>query len=163
MSNTRGFWRLVKKLFTVNPEVSDGVYVREFRRPAPGSPINKYEMLKTKNSDVADNYYFKRDMRRAFPREAIYSQQEVAGLLLAAHAGSLPAPSEASGETSVTARTEGNAALTEALAKISQNEVLYDAQKLPPLPNWNPSYQWKVSTDPSKIDPDSYFPMRNMC
>lgn len=44
----------------------------------------KYVYPKTDASKLSGNYYFQRDTRRNFPRLAVYTQQDVAGLLTGA-------------------------------------------------------------------------------
>ena len=46
----------------------------------------KYTEPTTHASNVANNYYFQRDVRRNYPRLAVYSQSKVAGLLEGASA-----------------------------------------------------------------------------
>lgn len=41
----------------------------------------KYVYPKSEASNLSNNYYFQRDVRRNYPRLAVYSQDKVAGLL----------------------------------------------------------------------------------
>ncbi|KAG1444270.1 hypothetical protein G6F56_010368 [Rhizopus delemar] len=75
-------WSWVKKYFSVNPLSTDGMpVVGSFRTPAVASRPEKYVYPKSKASNISNNYYFQRDTRRNYPRLAVYTQKEVAGLL----------------------------------------------------------------------------------
>ncbi|RUP51185.1 hypothetical protein BC936DRAFT_149506 [Jimgerdemannia flammicorona] len=146
----------ITKTRSQNPASSNGMpTVGKYRTPAPGSPIHEYVPPVTKASAVYENYYFQRDTRRNYPRLAVYTQQDVAGLLAGAPVqASLPV--EGSGNTAVTATTTPTPSLTEVLT----STTLYSKEKLPPAPVWGFKYQWKESTDAPKPDDGLYWPMK---
>ncbi|ORZ11191.1 hypothetical protein BCR42DRAFT_421735 [Absidia repens] len=146
-------WSWVKKYFSVNPLSSNGVPpVGSFRTPAPGSRPEKYVYPKSAASNVSNNYYFQRDARRNYPRLAVYTQQNVAGLLEGAKAPeALP-----EGETAVQHIQEAKP-----LTQVLNQKILYSANgKAAPTPNWGRPVAWKESEDFVLPDDGSYFPMK---
>ncbi|CDS08958.1 hypothetical protein LRAMOSA10318 [Lichtheimia ramosa] len=143
-------WAWVKKYFSVNPLSTDGMpVVGKFRTPAVGSRPEKYVYPKSEASNLSNNYYFQRDVRRNYPRLAVYSQDKVAGLLEGA---STKASTGAEGQAIQAVETKP---LTEVLA----SRQLYNKQRLAPTPNWGRKVVWKESED--FIHPgDPNFPMR---
>ncbi|KAH8550753.1 hypothetical protein BGW37DRAFT_495713 [Umbelopsis sp. PMI_123] len=158
MSYNTKHWAWVKKLFSVNPKSTDGMPVTGvFRTPAVGSRPEKYVYPKTDASKVHGNYYFQRDTRRNFPRLAVYTQQDVAGLLTGAGVEpSLPAPGSDSQPVTPATVTE-----TKSLTEVLGSTSLYSQSKLPPTPTWNAPKKWEISSDFKGPDDGSYFPMRN--
>ncbi|GAB5590574.1 hypothetical protein Unana1_05474 [Umbelopsis nana] len=157
MSYNTKHWAWVKKLLSVNPKSTNGMpETGVFRTPAVGSRPEKYVYPKTEASNVSNNYYFERDTRRNYPRLAVYTQQDVAGLLTgAAVEPSLP-PTGADSQPVIPATVTEAKSLTEVLGSTS----LYSKGHLPPTPNWNINKKWEVSTDFKGPDDGTYFPMR---
>ncbi|CAJ0845561.1 21225_t:CDS:2 [Entrophospora sp. SA101] len=173
MSYTRGssngFFEMIRRLLTVNPENSNtGVHISGiYRSPAPASQPPTYKSPLTKHSDLAKNYYFSRDYRRHYPRLAVFTQNDVAGLISASNFQSVTSGDEGgvagsgggsdkSTDTQVINVLE-NLSLTETIASAPK---LYSEDKLPPTPG-NPSYyKWKLSEDAPKPEPGVYWPIK---
>ncbi|CAG8481414.1 9985_t:CDS:2 [Diversispora eburnea] len=151
MSYTRGsankIYEKIRQFFTVNPDTNTGIPLTGiYRTPSPGSQPKIYKKPITKHSDLADNYYFSRDSRRNYPRLAVYTQKDVAGLIAASNLKSITTGEE--GETKVT--IPENMTITEAIAS---TQILFDSNKLPPVPTNRHTYNWKKSTDAKEPDP----------
>lgn len=76
------------------PNRSNGVPLNPFyRNPPPGAnpPLEYTDTVTAPASDIAENPYWKRDTRRAYPRPSVISQGDVIGLLTV---GSKAAPKE---------------------------------------------------------------------
>lgn len=87
-------------------------------------------------ADLADNPYWKRDTRRQYPRLALYTQQDVVGLL---ELGSKAVPrigDGAAGQKQLVEVKEGGKVLAEILKTKNKNEIaeLLGEGGLPPLP-----------------------------
>ncbi|KAI0745697.1 21 kDa subunit of NADH dehydrogenase [Earliella scabrosa] len=157
----KGFWKKFRDVVAVNPEISSGLPIAGVHRyPPPGSRPEKYSTPATKASDPAQNPYWKRDVRRAYPQLSVVTQSELSTLLID-HAKAqqvIAAPGE--GEKSdVPAEQQGAMDLTQAIATITSARKAYSESKLPPTPplafkRWRPE---RVEDAPH--DPHSYFPM----
>ncbi|KAI9251785.1 hypothetical protein BDA99DRAFT_521181 [Phascolomyces articulosus] len=148
-------WSWVKKYFSVNPLSTDGMpAVGKFRTPAVGSRPETYTEPTTHASNVANNYYFQRDVRRNYPRLAVYTQTKVAGLLEGASAqASIPAGTEEQ------AGTPAKVPKQKPLVEVLNTKKLYSQQNLAPTPTWGRQLKWAESED--FIHPgDPAFPMR---
>ncbi|KAI8989562.1 hypothetical protein BDB01DRAFT_895370 [Pilobolus umbonatus] len=142
----------VKKFLTVNPVSTDGMpIVGKFRTPAPGSRPEKYVYPKSKASNISNNYYFQRDTRRNYPRLAVYTQQDVAGLLEGSVKASLPKE----GVEQAVAAVES----TKPLVEVLNTHKLYTVQKQAPTPRFGRQVTWKKSEDFIPPNDGSYFPM----
>lgn len=89
-----GFWERLRRLLAVDPNRSTGVPLNaQFRNPTPGAlPPSTYDDPVTiPAADIADNPYWKRDVRRNYPRLSVVNQADVVGLLTV---GSSAAPKE---------------------------------------------------------------------
>ena len=76
----------------MDPNRSTGVPLNpQFRNPPPGAnPPQAYDDPVTLPAgDIADNAYYKRDMRRSYPRVSLLSQADVVRLLSAGSEASL--------------------------------------------------------------------------
>ena len=68
----------------MDPDRSNGVPLNpQFRNPPPGAlePGHYAEVVTIPAGDIAENPYFKRDVRRSYPRLSIVKQADVVGLL----------------------------------------------------------------------------------
>ncbi|RHZ49131.1 hypothetical protein Glove_529g51 [Diversispora epigaea] len=169
MSYTRGsankIYEKIRQLFTVNPATNTGIPLTGiYRTPSPGSQPKIYKKPITKHSDLADNYYFTRDNRRNYPRLAVYTQNDVAGLIAASNLKSITTDEtseegekESNESTTTKVTIPENMTITEAIASA---QILFDADKLPPVPTSHHIYNWKKSTDAKEPDPDAYWPIR---
>ncbi|KAI8372840.1 uncharacterized protein BYT42DRAFT_578206 [Radiomyces spectabilis] len=150
-------WSWVKKYFSVNPLSTDGMpVVGKFRTPAVGSRPEKYKYPKSPASNVSGNYYFQRDTRRNYPRLAVYTQQDVAGLIEGASVkSSLPLPHADNQPVTPAKVTE-----VKPLVEVLNTKQLYSVQNPAPTPNWGRKVEWKLSEDFVPPNNGSYFPMR---
>ncbi|KAG0254046.1 hypothetical protein DFQ27_007081 [Actinomortierella ambigua] len=140
------FWNTVRKALAVNPKVTTGMpEASQYRIPAPGGQPKTHVPNDPLANDIAQNPYYGRDFRRNYPRLAVYSQQEVAGLLVAN-----PALAIESGEAAI-AKAGEDVALTEVLK--SAKGQLYTASNLPPTPVIaSRKYKWIKSPDQPPVD-----------
>ncbi|KAF9210681.1 hypothetical protein BGZ59_009119 [Podila verticillata] len=146
------FWNSVRKALTVNPKVSTGMPdASSFRLVAPGGQPKTFVPKDPLANDIAQNPYYGRDFRRNYPRLAVYSQEEVAGLIAAKE-------TLASGEAAV-AKAGENVSLTEVIKSIKS--PMYTAANLPPTPVIK-NYKWVKSADQPPVDQGTYWTMVNM-
>lgn len=79
-----GLWDYVRRMLAVDQNRSNGVPLNlRYRNPPPGAIIPEaYEDPVTSPAgDIADNAYYKRDMRRSYSRLSVVKQADVVGLL----------------------------------------------------------------------------------
>ncbi|KAL5332120.1 hypothetical protein BJX70DRAFT_385078 [Aspergillus crustosus] len=89
-----GIWERLRRLLAVDPDRSTGVPLNsQFRLPTPGAlpPPSYDDPVTLPAGDIADNPYWKRDVRRNYPRASTVNQPDVVGLLTV---GSQVAPKE---------------------------------------------------------------------
>ena len=88
-----GIWETIRRAFAVDPDRSTGIPLKHFRNPPPGSnePENYDDPTTVPAADIADNPYWRRDVRRAYPKLSAVTQGDVVGLLTMGNAAS---PSE---------------------------------------------------------------------
>ncbi|KAG0347055.1 hypothetical protein BG004_000221 [Podila humilis] len=148
------FWNTVRKALTVNPKVSSGMPdASVFRAVAPGGQPKTFVPMDPLANDIAQNPYYGRDFRRNYPRLAVYSQEEVAGLIAAKEALAI-----GSGEAAI-AKTGENVSLTEVIK--SAKSPLYTPSNLPPVPVIK-NFKWVKSADQPPVDQGTYWTMNNM-
>ncbi|CAO3699980.1 unnamed protein product [Rhizopus stolonifer] len=122
--------------------------VGSFRTPA----VAKICLPQIKSFNISNNYYFQRDTRRNYPRLAVYTQKEVAGLLEGAAVNpSIPVELESQVATTTEAKP---------LVEVLNSRQLYSASKLPPTSNFGIKPKWKISEDFIPPNDGSYFPMK---
>ncbi|KAG2154400.1 NUZM, NADH-ubiquinone oxidoreductase 21.3 kDa subunit [Suillus bovinus] len=168
----KGFWKKFRDAVVINPEISSGIPLAGVSRwPQPGSRPEKYSAPATKASDPAQNPYWKRDVRRAYPQLSVVTQPDLSSLLIQHSEAQayfpltcnhrIPAPSEAKdGENAnVPTKTQETLDLTGAIAAITSVHKVYDQSKLPPkVPS--PFKKWRAELAPdAPHDPNAYFPM----
>ena len=71
-------------MLAVDPERSTGVPLNpQYRNPPPGAnPTEAYDdPVTVPAGDIAENPYYKRDIRRSYPRLSVVKQADVVGLL----------------------------------------------------------------------------------
>lgn len=133
----------MRRLLAVDPERSNGVPLNPyFRNPTPGAldPLSYDDPVTTPAGDIADNPYWKRDARRAYPRLSFVNQGHAVGLL---SVGSAAAPrqelvGDAGQQALVAVAQEGQQGGIAALAeKKGGREVAAGllVNGLPPLPS----------------------------
>jgi len=137
-------WERIRRAFAIDPERSSGVPLNPyFRNPAPGSndPLQYTDPVTIPAGDIADNAYFKRDARRAYPRHSLIGQAQQVALLTV---GSAAAPRvELIGEEGTkalvaaeeTGKTAGLATYLEKNGAETAKLVLQQTGGLPPLPS----------------------------
>lgn len=79
-----GVWERIRRALAVDPNRSNGVPLNpQFRNPPPGAnPPEAYDdPVTVPAGDIADNAYYKRDIRRNYPRLSVIKQADVVGLL----------------------------------------------------------------------------------
>ncbi|KAH8911658.1 21 kDa subunit of NADH dehydrogenase [Coniochaeta sp. PMI_546] len=156
-----GIWARIRSSLAIDPNRSTGVPLNPYNRhPAPGSnDPNAYDdPVTVPAGDIADNPYWKRDARRAYPRLSVIGQAEQVALL---GVGSAAAPrveliGEAGTKALVAAEEEGkNTGLATYLEKKGADvgKLVLKENGLPPLPsgqslaqsgdNWE-VYQYKI-------------------
>ncbi|KAI0769780.1 NADH dehydrogenase 21 kDa subunit [Trametes elegans] len=159
----KGFWKKFRDAVVVNPEISSGLPIASVNRyPQPGSRPEKYSTPATKASDPAQNPYWKRDVRRAYPRLSVVTQTELSTLLVdhaKAEAVAAPGEGQKAESSSVPAEQQAPLELTQAIASITSARKAYSESKLPPTPpiahkRWRPE-----RAEDAPHDPDAYFPM----
>ncbi|KAL6714970.1 hypothetical protein ACLMJK_007230 [Lecanora helva] len=81
---SNGVWERIRRAFAIDPDRSTGVPLNpQYRNPPPGSnPPEAYDDPVTiPSGDIAENAYYKRDVRRSYPRLSVIKQADVVGLL----------------------------------------------------------------------------------
>ena len=137
-----GVWERIRRAVAIDPNRSNGVPLNPyFRNPAPGAlgPETYDDPVTTPSADIADNPYWKRDVRRAYPQLSVVTQADAVGLL---SVGSAAAPKaeligEAGAKQLVAAKAEGETGLAAFLEKTGGREAAKDVlvDGLPPLPS----------------------------
>lgn len=160
-----GIWERLRRLLAVDPNRSTGVPLNpQFRNPPPGAlPPQSYDDPVTLPSgDIADNPYWKRDVRRNYPKLSVVNQADVVGLLTF---GSKSVPKddvlqlgEAGQKQLVAVKEEGEerglAALFEKDKKTVQGVLGPDS--LPPLPCNLNAFSSKYQLGSGQGYPDKY-------
>ncbi|KAJ8514444.1 hypothetical protein ONZ45_g8019 [Pleurotus djamor] len=157
---SKGFWKKFRDAVVVNPEISTGLPLPSLNRnPQPASRPEKYNTPATKASDPAQNPYWKRDVRRAYPQLSVVTQLELSSLLIEhAQAPSVAAPVE--GETAVAEVAKEIPDLSAAIATVTSEAKVYTESKLPPvIPTSYKRWVPKRSPD-APHDPTTFFPLK---
>jgi len=154
-----GIWEIIRRALAVHPDRSSGVPLNPYyRNPPPGAldPLSYSDPVTLPAGDIADNPYWKRDMRRDYPRLSVVAQNDVAALLVfgSAARAKVELIGEAGSRALVEAKKEqGGAALARALAKLGEqgeqavrNEDIFFVDGLPPTPSGQSlrSGEWQV-------------------
>ncbi|PVG02376.1 21 kDa subunit of NADH dehydrogenase [Serendipita vermifera] len=163
----RGFWKKFRDVTVVNPEISSGLPLPDKNRyPPPGSRPERYSTPATMASDVAQNPYWKRDVRRAYPRLSVVTQEEFGKILIASPEGQkIAAPGQSAsseGKTSVPTTPAEKLSvmpLSEVIGAIYSAQKAYSETNLPPTPVGTHKWVPTRSPDPPH-DPHSYWPMK---
>ncbi|EXJ86228.1 NADH dehydrogenase [Capronia coronata CBS 617.96] len=136
-----GIWETIRKIFAMDPTRSNGVPVKHFRNPTPGGldPLSydPSDAVTTPAADIADNPYWKRDVRRAYPKLSTVTQGDVVGLLTVGSAAN-PSPKLLAGEEGskqlVAVKTEGEKGLAAYFEREKTPQVVLSEDGLPPKP-----------------------------
>ncbi|KAL8853223.1 MAG: hypothetical protein Q9221_001957 [Calogaya cf. arnoldii] len=81
---TTGIWDRIRRALAIDPNRSSGVPLNpQYRNPPPGAnPPGAYDdPVTVPAGDIAENAYFRRDVRRSYPRLSVVKQGDVVGLL----------------------------------------------------------------------------------
>lgn len=81
---SHGIWERIRRALAVDPNRSNGIPLNsQYRNPPPGAnPPEAYDDPVTiPSGDIAENPYYKRDIRRNYPRLSVVKQADVVGLL----------------------------------------------------------------------------------
>ncbi|KAL2041048.1 hypothetical protein N7G274_005992 [Stereocaulon virgatum] len=81
---SHGVWDRIRRALAVDPDRSTGVPLNsQYRNPPPGAnPPEAYnDPVTLPAGDIAENPYYKRDIRRSYPRLSVVKQADVVGLL----------------------------------------------------------------------------------
>ncbi|KAI8867418.1 hypothetical protein GQ42DRAFT_171745 [Ramicandelaber brevisporus] len=93
--STGGLWQKIRTRLQLSPYWQPTWFdTTKYRQPAP-SELPPYERPLTPASNIHDNYYYKRDVRRNFPASVAYTQTEVARLIAPEAAEALAQPGAA--------------------------------------------------------------------
>ncbi|EKM54264.1 uncharacterized protein PHACADRAFT_97480 [Phanerochaete carnosa HHB-10118-sp] len=161
----------------INPEISSGLPIQGVHRyPPPASRPEKYSTPATKASDPAQNPYWKRDVRRAYPQLSVVTQTELSTLLIEHHDAkqqafriscilihrcrvAAPAAEGQEEHSELSTTTREPVDLTAAIFTITQASKIFSESKLPP--SFPTSFKrWKAErAEDAPHDPSSYFPM----
>jgi hypothetical protein len=133
-----------RRMMALDPNRSNGVPLNPyFRNPTPGAmdPLSYDDPVTVPAADLADNPYWKRDARRAYPKLSVVTQPDAVGLLTV---GSAAAPKveligDAGAKQLVAAQEEGQIGLATYFEKNGAKGVAKDStvfvDGLPPLPS----------------------------
>lgn len=159
-----GIWERIRRFFALAPERSTGVPLNyHYRNPTPGGlpPLSYHDPVTAPAGDIADNPYWKRDVRRNYPKLSTVNQADVVGLL---SVGSKAAPKddvlqigEAGSKQLVDVKQEGEKlGLAAHFAKDKKGvEGVLGPSGLPPTPcNLNASVSYRIDED--QAYPQSY-------
>lgn len=133
-----GIYERIRSFFAVDPTRSNGVPVKNYRNPPPGSlePNDYDDPVTVPAADIADNPYWKRDMRRSYPKLSAVTQGDVVGLLTVGSAAN-PSPKLLAGEEGskqlVTVKEQGQKGLATYFEKEKGTAVLGEGG-MPPMP-----------------------------
>ncbi|KAI8934059.1 hypothetical protein NX059_008825 [Plenodomus lindquistii] len=136
-----GIYAAINRLFALDPKRSTGVPLNpQFRNPPPGGldPNTYDDPITVPAGDIAENPYWKRDVRRRYPKLSTITQADAVALL---QVGSAAAPKqdligEAGSKQLVAAQEEGSKGLAVAFEKNTglARDVLGPGG-MPPLPS----------------------------
>ncbi|KAL4879826.1 hypothetical protein BJY04DRAFT_193072 [Aspergillus karnatakaensis] len=152
-----GLWERLRRLLAVDPNRSTGVPLNsQFRLPTPGAlpPLSYDDPVTLPAGDIADNPYWKRDVRRNYPRISTVNQADVVGLLTV---GSQAAPKDevlqvgqAGEKQLVSVKQDGEDRGLAGLFEKDKNGVkgVLAPNGLPPMPcNLNTASKYELGTE----------------
>ncbi|KAK9459819.1 uncharacterized protein V1516DRAFT_678079 [Lipomyces oligophaga] len=160
-----GVWEKIRKLLALVPNRSTGnPIVPLYRVPAPGSqPVaSSYTDPSTlPAADIADNWYYKRDVRRAYPRTSSFGQADIAGLITFGSVAKPLVPKSEEAVTSLAKIQDGSNNLSAVLAAMPAAKVhsgILSSEGLPPFPaRLTDKASWKIiSEEEGGIYSDKY-------
>lgn len=138
-----GVWERIRRLLAIDPNRSTGVPLNsQYRLPTPGSlpPLSYDDPVTVPAGDIADNPFWKRDVRRNYPQLSTVTQADAVGLLTV---GSQAAPKddvlqigEAGEKQLISVKEQGEERGLAALFEKDKNTMqgVLGANGLPPTP-----------------------------
>ncbi|KAH7094379.1 hypothetical protein FB567DRAFT_585756 [Paraphoma chrysanthemicola] len=135
-----GIYAAINRLFALDPKRSTGVPMNpQFRNPPPGAldPNSYDDPVTVPAADIAENPYWKRDVRRRYPKLSTITQADAVALL---EVGSAAAPKqeligEAGTKQLVAAQEEGVKGLSVAFERnVGLAKDVLGPGGLPPTP-----------------------------
>ncbi|KAJ2079177.1 hypothetical protein H4R24_003952 [Coemansia sp. RSA 988] len=148
------FWQAVGRKIWLD-EYKDSMIPRTtFRSPAPVSqPDNKRPVAAA--SDISNNHYYKRDVRRNYPHTEVYTQADVGGLLLHMHTvKQVPSPG---GEETAKDTAVPDIFVKDVVGALAAlKKPIYSASNLPPIPG--APYRYKLSPEQYSEGHGEYYP-----
>ncbi|EDN10998.1 NADH-ubiquinone oxidoreductase [Histoplasma capsulatum] len=151
-----GIWERIRRILVVDPSRSNGVPLNpQFRNPTPGAlaPQSYDDPVTMPAGDIADNPYWKRDVRRNYARPSVMKQADIVGLLTV---GSEAAPKadvlkvgDAGTQQLVEVKQRGEEhGLAAFFEKEKKVDDVLDSQGLPPMaPNLNPKSRYELGSE----------------
>lgn len=142
----------MNKWLAIDPNRSTGVPLNAYyRNPPPGGddPLKYDDPVTVPAGDIAGNPYWKRDVRRSYPKQSVVKQPDVVALL---SVGSAAAPKEdvlqigeAGNKQLAEVKDEGQKGLSAFFQKDSKaGKGVLDADGMPPFPaSKHPTHQTK--------------------
>lgn len=159
-----GIWATIQKWLAVDSTRSSGVPLNpQYRNPPPAAldPNTYDDPVTVPAADIADNPYWKRDVRRRYPRLSTIKQGDVVALLTV---GSKASPKEdvlqigdAGAKQLISVKEEGEKGLAQFFQKEqSLASGVLGPDGMPPSPvafgGAGPSIQYEVNTEQSYGD-----------
>lgn len=135
-----GIYAAINRFFALDPKRSTGIPLNpQFRNPPPGAldPNTYDDPVTVPAADIAENPYWKRDIRRRYPRLSTVTQADAVALL---EVGSAAAPKqeligEAGSKQLVAAQEQGTKGLAVAFERnVSLGKDVLGPGGMPPLP-----------------------------
>lgn len=165
-----GVWETIRKAFAVDPNRSNGIPVKQYRNPPPGGndPTQYDDPVTVPAGDIADNPYWRRDVRRSYPKLSTISQSDAVGLLTMGNATN-PSPKLLAGEEGtkqlVLMKQEGSKGLSNYFETEKGTAVLGEGG-LPPMPVATGSKlvaaeKYAIGTDQAYNDQVDQYPCRS--
>ncbi|RMY27047.1 hypothetical protein D0865_04932 [Hortaea werneckii] len=137
----QGIWAKINQFFAIDSKRSTGVPLNpHYRLPTPGGnePTLYDDPVTVPAGDIAENPYWKRDVRRSYPKLSVVRQPDVVGLLTV---GSAAAPKDtlqigdAGNKQMVTVKEEGEKGLAQFFEKEkSAFKGVLGPNGMPPMP-----------------------------
>ncbi|PHH72772.1 hypothetical protein CDD80_4269 [Ophiocordyceps camponoti-rufipedis] len=149
---SKGIWETIRKTLSIDPNRSNGIPLNPYyRNPPPGAndPLAYDDPVTVPAGDIADNPYWKRDVRRSYPQLSVVGQSDVVQLLTVGNAAKpkVELIGEAGQKQLVAAEKDGQTGLASFLEK-APKDVTKDifVGGLPPLPSGQSlaSGEWDV-------------------
>ena len=135
-----GIWERIRRFLAVDPNRSTGVPLNpQYRNPPPGTndPLAYDDPVSVPAGDIADNPYWKRDVRRGYSNPSVVGQSDVVGLLTIGSEAN-PSPKLLRGEEGskqlVAVQGEGEKGLSAFFEQQKGVGSVLGADGMPPMP-----------------------------